>query len=66
MTNKKSLIEKYGSQEAISAHYREMQQKSMLNPSRQKGQHRGGFNKGTAEERKERARKAAEIRWQSK
>lgn len=31
MTTKKNLIDKFGSEEAVSEHYREMQKKSRLN-----------------------------------
>lgn len=40
----KSMIARYGSEEAVRAEMVRRQQKSMLNPNRQKGKHHGGFN----------------------
>lgn len=39
-----SMIEKHGSLEAVQEFMRAAQRKSMLNPNRQKGKHRGGFS----------------------
>lgn len=36
-----TMLDRYGSEEALAAHYREMQQKSVANA---KQPHRGGFN----------------------
>lgn len=44
MTDKASLLAKFGSEEAVSEYYREMQRKSRLHPNNQKGNHRGGFS----------------------
>lgn len=37
------MIAKHGSEGAVREFMRQNQQKSMLNPNRQKGRHRGGF-----------------------
>lgn len=42
---KAALLEKLGSEAALSAYYRGLQKKSMLNPSKQKGNFKGGFAK---------------------
>lgn len=39
-----AMISKHGSREAVQDFMRAAQQKSMLNPKRQKGQHHGGFS----------------------
>lgn len=39
-----TMIDQHGSVEAVKDFMRAAQQKSMLNPNRQKGRHRGGFN----------------------
>lgn len=60
---KKATIEKYGSKEAVYEHYKAMQQKSMLNPSKQKGNHKGGFNYMTKEQLKDISKRALDIRY---
>jgi hypothetical protein len=44
MTDKASLLAKFGSEAAISEYYRELKRKSMAHPNNQKGSHRGGFS----------------------
>lgn len=39
-----AMVMRYGSEEAVRQEMVRRQQKSMLNPNRQKGKHRGGFN----------------------
>lgn len=65
MTNKKALLKKFGSEEAISEYYRSLQQKSMLNPNKQKGNFKGGLYKNPqlAKEIGDKGRKAqSELR----
>lgn len=40
----RAMIERYGSEDAVRTEMKRRQEKSMLNPNRQKGQHRGGFS----------------------
>ena len=44
MTTKADLLKKFGSEEAVSEYYRQLQQKSRLHPNNQKGNHKGGFS----------------------
>ena len=58
-----TLIKKYGSKEGLAKKRREWQQKSMLNPKRKKGVHKGGMSYATPERRKELGRLGAKVRW---
>ncbi len=58
----KTLIEKFGSREALAAKRREWQAKSMLNPKRQKGAHKGGFSYMSPEQRRVAQAKSVESR----
>lgn len=63
---RKNMRDKYNvDDEGLSEIMRQRQQKSMLNPNRQKGRHKGGFNYMTPEERSEMGRKAARARWKN-
>lgn len=62
MTNRDALLKKFGSPEAVSAHYKEMQRKSMQNPNKQKGNFKGGFKAIPTEYVKELSRRGVEAR----
>lgn len=58
----KSMQDKYQTDEAgVSEIMRERQKKSMLNPNRQKGKHRGGFS--DVEVAKRASQKGLKSRW---
>lgn len=59
------MIDKHGSEEAVRQFMRSNQQKSMLNPARQKGNHKGGFY-GKSELAKKMSKKALKVRWKDK
>lgn len=48
---RQTLLDKYGGEEGLKQHYRNMQKKSREHPNNQRGQHIGGFsNKELARE----------------
>ena len=59
----KSMIRRYGSEEAVRAEMQRRQEKSMLNQNKQKGSHRGGFNMMSPEQLSEVSKKGAQARW---
>ncbi len=58
----KSMLEKFGSEEAIKAEMKRRQEKSMLNPNRQKGVHKGGFSRMDKDTLKEVSKKGVIAR----
>ena len=41
---RETLLKKFGSEEALREHYRDMKRKSMQHPNNRKGSAKGGFN----------------------
>lgn len=61
-----TMLEKYGGEEGLKEHYREMKRKSMAHPNNAKGTAKSGYSYMTTEQLQELSRQGNKIRWSNR